>query len=90
MVWIFGEFLLDRKLLNIENFLEIPIWEIPRRAKFKAIWKEGNGNFPLNIPEIDTACGAGGTTSWACKGPLAAPEHWASLLTSKAVLQSSM
>ena len=37
------------KFPNLGNLPGIPIWEIPGRKKFKAIWVGANGNFPLNI-----------------------------------------
>ena len=45
-----GKFLKLGKFLNLRNFPGIPVWELPGREKFEAIWEGGNGNFLLNIP----------------------------------------
>ena len=53
-----GKFPKLGKFPNLGNFPGIPVWEIPGREKFEAIWEGGNGNFPLNIPEARKPWGA--------------------------------
>ena len=47
-----GKFPKLGKFPNLGNFPGIPVREIPGREKSEAIWEGGNGNFPLNIPEL--------------------------------------